>query len=495
MIAAGGNVGIGTTAPNSLLDVRGRINAFEIAFRNADGGDDSDPYRLRKVQLASNVNRLELHLNDDANEEFSIFGNSCAGFGCGEYSGNLYHFFRADGTAYHAGNVGIGTTSPGYRLQVEGVASAQVLNFGAYDIGDPAHVDGQLFRTGGQAVVEVDDWFYVRDNDNNNRIRFNTDAGRIECGPGAYNGNAIFYGGYITGNSTSDGHRLLPNGNAPGAVGWGYVGQYNTDWYYMYSDNYTNTSRREKKRNIVQLDDELLRYVMNDIRRLKPSFYKYKGETDEYIEGFETRYRPNMHLGLIVDEAPDYLKDQAFSGIDIYAVGVMALSGIQYQQKQLDNIIQIFRTFSAQGTSEIPAGQNSVTVQLPENFNIERKIPFVTITPTSYNQGFYVENITPTSFTVVSNSAFTFNWHATVLPQIPDYNEEFTIPKDLKEQLEVSEEKKTKIINYWKKEKEKQEIEYQKTLEQIKVSNPAQYDKIISDNQKALMLLELNRGK
>ncbi|MGQ9862857.1 MAG: tail fiber domain-containing protein [Bacteroidia bacterium] len=107
-----GNVGIGTTTPNALLDVRGRINTFEIAFRNADGGDDSDPYRLRKVQGSSNNNWLELQLNDDPNEEFRIYGNSCSGYGCGEYSGNLRHFFRADGTAYHAGNVGIGTTTP-----------------------------------------------------------------------------------------------------------------------------------------------------------------------------------------------------------------------------------------------------------------------------------------------------------------------------------------------------------------------------------------------
>jgi len=116
----GTNVGIGTTSPNGLLDVRGRINVTEIAFRNADGGDDSDPYRLRKYQSSSNSNWLELQLNDDGDEGFRIYGYSCSGYGCGEYSGNLYHFFRADGNAYHSGSLGIGTTTPTAQLHTTG---------------------------------------------------------------------------------------------------------------------------------------------------------------------------------------------------------------------------------------------------------------------------------------------------------------------------------------------------------------------------------------
>ena len=78
------NVGVGTTTPADKLDVRSALSVNEIKFRNLDGGDDTDPYRLRKLQSASNSNELQLHLNDDPNERFAIYGNSCASpGGCG----------------------------------------------------------------------------------------------------------------------------------------------------------------------------------------------------------------------------------------------------------------------------------------------------------------------------------------------------------------------------------------------------------------------------
>jgi hypothetical protein len=120
----GGNIGIGTTTPISLLDVRGRLTVPEISFA-LNGTDDSDPYRLRKVQSSSNVNWLELQLNDDYNESFRIYGNSCEGFNCLEYSGNLYHSFDASGNVYHKGNVGIGTVTPDEKLTVKGKIHAE----------------------------------------------------------------------------------------------------------------------------------------------------------------------------------------------------------------------------------------------------------------------------------------------------------------------------------------------------------------------------------
>ena len=128
IIRENGNIGIGTASPVDRLDVRTAMSVNEIKFRGTDGGDDTDPYRLRKFKIG-NLNELQLHLNDDPNEQFTIYGNSCLTAGCPEYSTNLYHYFRSDGDVYHAGRVGIGTTSPAASLHV---ASSVGQSVGAY---------------------------------------------------------------------------------------------------------------------------------------------------------------------------------------------------------------------------------------------------------------------------------------------------------------------------------------------------------------------------
>ena len=109
------------------LTLNAGLNAYaspiyvnEIRFRDTAGSPASDPYSMRWVSESSTrgagLSWLEFQLNDDNNEEIRIYGNSCVGYGCGATSENLYHRFRADGYAWHGGNLSVvGTiTASGY---------------------------------------------------------------------------------------------------------------------------------------------------------------------------------------------------------------------------------------------------------------------------------------------------------------------------------------------------------------------------------------------
>jgi hypothetical protein len=96
-----GLVGIGTTSPSTLLDVRGEVS---VAY-NATYG---------------------LRFYNDARNNWSFIGNSVSG----SSSANL-RFGDATGEVMRitGGNVGIGTTNPGYRLEVNGGSDTFVASF------------------------------------------------------------------------------------------------------------------------------------------------------------------------------------------------------------------------------------------------------------------------------------------------------------------------------------------------------------------------------
>jgi len=301
----------------------------------------------------------------------------------------------------------------------------------------------------------------------------------IVFGAGAF-ANAASYGGYITANSVSDGHRLLGGGNS--TTGWGYVGTSGNDWYYVYSDNFINSSVRAKKKDITPLDDNMMAYVMNDIDKIKPTFYRYKSETEEMVPGFETKYRPNMHLGVILDETPDYLQDQAFSGIDLYSMGVFALTGVKYQQKQIKALQKQVNGNMAVGKSTMSS--TTLTVELPEGFCNDGEMPVINITPTSMSSGYYLSSSDSRSFTVTANSPFSFNWQA-VRISTNEAEEPIVIDEELKSQLVVDQSKKDRIQEYWKKENEKVKTSKQKDLDALKDSDPVQYARIMEEDRLA----------
>ncbi len=145
-------------------------------------------------------------------------------------------------------------------------------------------------------------------------------------------GRHRFYG-YIQAGTTSDLHKILPN-----AGFFGEVGTSSLYWWRMHASSFNVVSQRELKRDITPVEDGNYETVINDIDALKPSFYKFKVETDVLEKDNEAKYRPFPHLGVIIDESPDYILGVDKKTVDIYALSTLSLAGVKYNRNEIQKL-------------------------------------------------------------------------------------------------------------------------------------------------------------
>lgn len=109
----GGNISVGDMWTNHVVlgsgnRPHGRTNVLmrgRLHFN--DDINENDPYYMEKVKHRDNSSSLRMTINDDADETFDVFGNSCGAGDCGG-PGKAAHRFRAEGTAIHSNKICIG---------------------------------------------------------------------------------------------------------------------------------------------------------------------------------------------------------------------------------------------------------------------------------------------------------------------------------------------------------------------------------------------------
>jgi hypothetical protein len=133
-VANNGNVGIGTTSPAARLEVKSAApNTFFADFISSTGSgfakiyENSNSHPLLYMADATGTTTIVLN---SSGVSYLISGNIIIG-GTAD-NGNL---LQVQGTSYFDGNVGIGTTSPGYKLSVNSSILNEIANFESTDVG------------------------------------------------------------------------------------------------------------------------------------------------------------------------------------------------------------------------------------------------------------------------------------------------------------------------------------------------------------------------
>jgi len=249
---------------------------------------------------------------------------------------------------------------------------------------------------------------------------------------------------------------------AASAAQYGYIGTNSYPWYYLYYMNAIQVSAKETKRDILYLDNPLFEWVMNDLDKIKPSFYKYNIETDDFQPENPSKYRPQYHLGLILDDTPDYLQDNTFSGIDLYALSTMTLTGVKHNRARIKNIEQQLEQQSITDFGKIKMQSGKVVVKYAPDFISklsEHTIPVVSITPNMPNVNYYISSQSAEGFVLEieggGGAAFEFNWVAYAKAKVSD---------DINAAKEISPDVLSKI-----KIQNKSDIKNRKNIQQTKV--------------------------
>ncbi|MBL4755675.1 MAG: hypothetical protein JKY52_19040, partial [Flavobacteriales bacterium] len=132
-VTSAGFLGIGTSTPGAEF----HLNGTGELFRATASGFGT------------------LYMGSDANHPW--FGTS---------TNHKLRFVTNTGTRMtidETGNVGIGTTTPAYKLDVPALVNAQGFRF-QDEVSGHINADGVLYRLTGQAYLTVDDNFFIRDN-------------------------------------------------------------------------------------------------------------------------------------------------------------------------------------------------------------------------------------------------------------------------------------------------------------------------------------------
>jgi len=411
------NVGINTdgSAPGKMLDIKPTTNNDGIRINNTAGDaiinlrgngtdrwtfgfDDTDGDNFvisSGAALGTAADRFEIDENDD--QIRSGFDGTAAipawGFTSDENTG-MYRS-AIDELAFSAGGVE-------FLVFDEGGTDVGVFNEDGNDIDfrfEGTNSTELLFVDYGNSAIGI-----AGQPDANNPIASAVDVNSfrnsVSIGNDGNSGDQMSVGLYIGSDPAVVPEQLgVGAGDGSGIVGWN-VGY---DLFEVSANNMITTSSRKAKRDIQYIAESATKdYLYDTMDDIAPTMYKYIGETDQIIQGRENRYRPMAHLGLIAEEAPDFLKSASMRGIDLYSLSTFTLIAAQENKARLDKL-------DSQIHGEGQILNASATINLPSDFNSTKYT--VVVTPHSLDAKIAIKSKNNENFTLISDvKSCTFDY-------------------------------------------------------------------------------------
>jgi len=323
-----GNIGIGTTTPTSKFHIYDTTNMPAVPDVNSQA-----PFKVSDGTIGILM---------DANQIESV-------------GGDLYFNHRATGgtgknviLACGGGNVGIGTSTPGGKLEVYYPlnTSGLYLTSPGYDTdslnaglrfhstSDSGYQGDVVLYHRGSGDPGLDIWGYPYNSTPSccMLIAHFSNNGNVGIGTSAPTSNLHVYDN-STGSYTDNALKV--------ATGYGYAtfGSLNASWFHISTDRpafyfnnpcqanggFSTYSSRERKKDIQHLSEPEEDKILESLTKMQMARFRYKDE----------RFNKKVHLGIIAEESPDQLLTEDKNAIELVDYISYAVTAIKAQQREI----------------------------------------------------------------------------------------------------------------------------------------------------------------
>lgn len=401
VINSSGDAGIGTSSPSSRLEVA-NSGTTEVRISSTSGFGAGQLSFISDLGSANEWRPAYLITAD--NGSFTGRLDFCTN---GTGSGNK--FGSVTGMSLNNGNLGIGTTSPVARLEVNGgrveftatTDASGTAGSGVLEIANALRFDGNEIITNTNAAL------YIQ-NDNNGDLV--VDAGTLYIDASADNVGVYtnspsrrlhlvddFVGNYavIMCDNPSDDTGVRSDQDA-----WGLIGFSNYRWWRMYAYDGYYTSHTKFKAEVSYLTNEDLESRLQDIRNIQSIRFKWKKQLEEKERGLSIDCRehtkgesPDMsldvplNLGFAVESLPKELLDETGENYSSSGMFGLLIAATKALDMKVDRVAQ--GQYAASNKPKTFDGGsvrmegNELWVLFSEEFSkglAADKLPFVTVT-------------------------------------------------------------------------------------------------------------------